>query len=131
MVRRTIEVELQKIKKSADGANLFGNASVDKLQFPRLHFLYSVPHSTEPKYLAHTRSWSIFEMYCQVLLSVTLLLAGTANAQFQFFENMFGGHQGGHQQQQQANAPSDSSWYQQNWDQGTFRYGTRLVAEAS
>lgn len=39
----------------------------------------------------------------------------TANAQFGFFDQMFGG---GHQQQQQSqqpqNVPSDSSWYQSN-----------------
>ncbi|EEA24340.1 Long chronological lifespan protein 2 [Talaromyces marneffei ATCC 18224] len=44
------------------------------------------------------------------------LLISTAQAQFQFFEQMFGGggsHQG-HQQEQEAS--SDSSWYQQTWE---------------
>jgi len=45
-----------------------------------------------------------------------LLIAG-ANAQFQFFEQMFQG--GGQQQrQQQQNVPSDSNWYQENYDNG-------------
>jgi hypothetical protein len=44
------------------------------------------------------------------------MFAGAAHAQFQFFENMFGGQQGG--QQQQGNVASDSSWYKNNWDQG-------------
>lgn len=53
-------------------------------------------------------------------LGVLLLVVG-ANAQFQFFEQMFQGQQ---QQQQQApqNVPSDSSWYQQNYEKGTICY---------
>ncbi|KAE9364215.1 hypothetical protein N431DRAFT_388187 [Stipitochalara longipes BDJ] len=49
------------------------------------------------------------------LLSAFLLLFSVASAQFQFFEQMF---QGGQQQQRQEpqNVPSDSSWYQQNYD---------------
>jgi hypothetical protein len=45
------------------------------------------------------------------------LSISVANAQFQFFEQMF---QGGQQQQRQEpqNVPSDSSWYQQNYDNG-------------
>jgi hypothetical protein len=54
------------------------------------------------------------------ILSVLLFLLSISvvNAQFQFFEQMF---QGGQQQQRQEpqNVPSDSSWYQQNYDQGT------------
>lgn len=52
-----------------------------------------------------------------ILLSVFLLLLSVASAQFQFFEQMF---QGGQQQQRQEpqNVPSDSSWYQQNYDNG-------------
>ena len=50
------------------------------------------------------------------LLSALLFVVGV-NGQFQFFEQMF---QGGQQQQQQApkNVPSDSSWYQQNYENG-------------
>lgn len=50
-----------------------------------------------------------------------LLLAAVAQAQFQFFEHMFGGNQ-----QQQAphqgsqNVPSDSGRYQKMWAQGEF-----------
>ena len=40
----------------------------------------------------------------------------TATAQFGFFDQMFG--QGGHQQQQQANVRSDSSWYQAQYENG-------------
>jgi len=40
-------------------------------------------------------------------------LLGSVNAQFGFFDQMFGG--GGHPQQQQPqNVPSDSSWYRGN-----------------
>ena len=53
------------------------------------------------------------------------LFAGLSTAQFQFFEQMFGGQQQGHpghhgqqQQQEKANAPSDSEWYQRTYDSG-------------
>ena len=48
-----------------------------------------------------------------------LLLATMAQAQFQFFEQMFGGGQQhpGHRQGSQ-NVPSDSGRYQQMWAQG-------------
>jgi len=55
------------------------------------------------------------------LIQLLLLLVGfsfTASAQFQFFENMFGG--GGQQQQQPQNVASDSNWYRQNYDAGIF-----------
>jgi hypothetical protein len=59
-------------------------------------------------------------------LGILLLLLG-ANAQFQFFEQMFQGQQQ-QQQQQQApqNVPSDSSWYQQNYDNGMVPYSSHL-----
>ncbi|KAL2010456.1 hypothetical protein VTN00DRAFT_6263 [Thermoascus crustaceus] len=59
-------------------------------------------------------------MFRNVLASfwALLLLVSAAQAQFQFFEHMFGG--GGGQQQQhqqdQHNVPSDSAWYQRTWD---------------
>ncbi|KAF7586755.1 Long chronological lifespan protein 2 [Aspergillus hancockii] len=48
-------------------------------------------------------------------LGSLVLLASVAQAQFQFFEHMFGG---GHQDQQQGaqNEPSDSSRYQNMWN---------------
>lgn len=46
--------------------------------------------------------------------SFVLLVSGT-NAQFGFFEQMFQGQQ---QQQAPQNVPSDSSWYQQNYENG-------------
>ncbi|OJJ48459.1 hypothetical protein ASPZODRAFT_1600509 [Penicilliopsis zonata CBS 506.65] len=45
-----------------------------------------------------------------------LLLASVAQAQFQFFENMFGGHRQEHARQEPQNVASDSSWYQKNWE---------------
>jgi len=72
-----------------------------------------------------------------VLLSAALLLLG-ANAQFQyvalyskfhqgpkvlmiarFFDQMFN-HGGQQQRQQPQNVPSDSNWYQENYDAGTY-----------
>jgi hypothetical protein len=54
----------------------------------------------------------------EIFFGIFLFIAG-ANAQFQFFEQMF---QGGQQHQQQApkDVPSDSGWYQQNYDAGMF-----------
>ncbi|TPX08678.1 uncharacterized protein E0L32_009867 [Thyridium curvatum] len=55
-------------------------------------------------------------------ISMLVFFLGSANAQFGFFEQMFGGQDGGHghghghQHQQQQNVPSDSSWYQANVD---------------
>jgi hypothetical protein len=48
-------------------------------------------------------------------LGALLLLASVAQAQFQFFEHMFGGHQEHHQQNTQ-NSASDSARYQQLWE---------------
>lgn len=50
-----------------------------------------------------------------------LLLASVANAQFQFFEHMFGGGHQEHAQAESQNVPSDSSRYQRHWEAGEFR----------
>ncbi|KAI9654662.1 MAG: Long chronological lifespan protein 2 [Bathelium mastoideum] len=47
------------------------------------------------------------------VVQVLLCLVAPALAQFQFFEQMFGG--GSQQQQAPQNVRSDSSWYQGNW----------------
>lgn len=53
------------------------------------------------------------------VLWALLLLVSTAQAQFQFFEQMFGGGgHGGHGGEQEAS--SDSSWYQRTWEGGRF-----------
>jgi hypothetical protein len=44
-----------------------------------------------------------------------LALALSVSAQFQFFEQFFGGDQGQHQAQ---DVPSDSAWYRQNYAKG-------------
>ncbi|QKX61148.1 uncharacterized protein TRUGW13939_08295 [Talaromyces rugulosus] len=50
-----------------------------------------------------------------IMLWALFLLMATAQAQFQFFEQMFsGGGHGGHQGEQEAS--SDSSWYQRTWE---------------
>lgn len=53
------------------------------------------------------------------VLWALLLLVSTAQAQFQFFEQMFGGG-GGHGHQGEQEASSDSSWYQRTWEGGMF-----------
>jgi hypothetical protein len=61
----------------------------------------------------------------QLISSVLLLLALAATpvfAQFQFFEQMFGGqqgHHGGHHRQRE-DIGSDSAWYQSNYDAGMY-----------
>lgn len=56
------------------------------------------------------------------LVLLVLGFAFSASAQFQFFEQMFGGGGGGghahHHQQQAQNVPSDSGWYQQQYEGG-------------
>ncbi|KAK7555251.1 long chronological lifespan protein 2 [Phyllosticta citricarpa] len=54
------------------------------------------------------------------LVVLVLSLALSASAQFQFFEQMFGGGGGGHahhhHHHQAQNVPSDSGWYQQQYE---------------
>ena len=53
-----------------------------------------------------------------MIMLLVSLFTFTANAQFGFFDQMFGGG-GGHQQQQQPqNVRSDSQWYQQQYENG-------------
>lgn len=50
-----------------------------------------------------------------------LMLVAVAQAQFNFFEHMFGANQQQHQQQGSQNVPSDSGRYQHSWRQGESR----------
>jgi hypothetical protein len=64
----------------------------------------------------------------------TLLLFSLASAQFQFFEQMFqgqGGHQQQHHRQEPQNVPSDSKWYQQNYENGTYTFPTPSLLPSS
>lgn len=65
--------------------------------------------------LCHPRTAT---MELLTLLLPFLLLVLPAAAQFQFFEQMFGGQQPG-QQARPQNAGSDSAWYQQQYEDGT------------
>lgn len=49
------------------------------------------------------------------------LLVSVAQAQFNFFDQMFGGGEQQRPQQQSQNAPSDSSRYQQMWSGGKMK----------
>ncbi|ESZ98623.1 hypothetical protein SBOR_0993 [Sclerotinia borealis F-4128] len=51
-----------------------------------------------------------------ISISFLLLIIGGASAQFQFFEQMFNGQQQQQQQRQPQDVPSDSQWYQDNYD---------------
>ncbi|KAI9757512.1 MAG: Long chronological lifespan protein 2 [Chaenotheca gracillima] len=60
-------------------------------------------------------------MLCPIYVVLcTVLLLSSANAQFQFFEQMF---QGGQQEPQPQNVASDSSWYQQNYESDKVELG--------
>lgn len=69
-------------------------------------------------YKLQRKSIKMIHILTGTLLGLLFLATG-ARAQFQFFEQMFGG---GQEQQQQDprghSAPSDSSWYQRNYDNG-------------
>lgn len=54
-------------------------------------------------------------------LSLLLLLLSPllAYAQFGFFDQMFNGGSGGRQREQQ-NVPSNSDWYNHNYEEGAF-----------
>lgn len=64
---------------------------------------------------------SLDKMQFATMLSALglLLFASLAQAQFQFFEQMFGGG-GGQQQAQPQNMPSDSEWYQTQYEAGEY-----------
>ena len=55
-------------------------------------------------------------------LSIAVLLAGLASAQFQFFEQFFNPGQQTQGTQQKQNVPSDSNWYRQNWEGGMLPF---------
>lgn len=74
-----------------------------------------------PTRLIHITVNSTFNMlqsWRQALWAL-LLLVSVAQAQFNFFDQMFGGgEQQQRQQQRSQNSPSDSSRYQQMWSGG-------------
>ena len=55
------------------------------------------------------------QVILRILAGILLLVVGV-NAQFQFFEQMFQGGQQHQQQQAPKDVPSDSNWFQQNYD---------------
>ena len=56
----------------------------------------------------------------KTLVPVVLLFVASVSANFQFFDQFFGGQQQQHQTQQKQDGPSDSAWYQQSWDGGMY-----------
>jgi hypothetical protein len=61
-----------------------------------------------------------------ILLYPILALILPISAQFNFFEQMFGGQ--GHQQQQAQNAGSDSTWYRHHYEGGTYLLGPSTLS---
>jgi hypothetical protein len=63
----------------------------------------------------------MFQSWRQALWAF-ILLVSVAQAQFNFFDQMFGnGEQQQRQQQRSQNAPSDSARYQQMWREGKLK----------
>lgn len=60
------------------------------------------------------------ELRTLLFMIASFLTFGVSNAQFGFFDQMFGGSGGGHQQQQQQNVRSDSQWYQSQYEGGEY-----------
>ena len=105
--------------------------------------------STVSEHLAEQTVFDITAMFSNwtKTLWTLFLLASAVQAQFQFFEQMFGGVGGpgqGRQQQAAQDEPSDPSWYQKNWENGEIgsvliglsqvlykREGRRVVANRS
>jgi hypothetical protein len=81
------------------------------------HYIYSafravnVFHITFPPTTTTKMRSPIF------LFLMSLLFAVSVSAQFQFFDQMFGG-QPHHQQHQPQNVRSDSAWYQEQYNHG-------------
>ena len=106
-----------------------------QLQFSRTKFLLRTRHpwrrlhKPHPSICPHELDQLLFalnndtekpKMHLPYL--VLALFAGLSAAQFQFFEQMFGGqqqHHQGHQHQEKQNVASDSEWYQRTYDGGT------------
>ena len=61
------------------------------------------------------------------ILQTLFCLVLPAFAQFQFFEQMFGG--GGQQQQAPQNVRSDSSWYHGNWKDGMYHPLLQMLSQ--
>ena len=75
--------------------------------------------------LSPTASFSSFLLFTSFL--ILSLLTTSATAQFNIFEQMFGGgggqahfHHNHQQSQQRQNVGSDASWWRGNWDNGAF-----------
>ncbi|KAL9119275.1 MAG: hypothetical protein Q9187_004174 [Circinaria calcarea] len=67
-----------------------------------------------------------------ILLSLACPFVGFAQAQFQFFEQMFPGQQHQQQHQQPQNVASDSEWYQRTYEAGmtaSVMIGRFLIAD--
>lgn len=64
--------------------------------------------------------FNMLKSWLQTIWALSLLVS-VAQAQFNFFEQMFGGGEQQRPQQQSQNAPSDSSRYQQMWNGGKMQ----------
>jgi hypothetical protein len=78
-------------------------------------------HSSQEKARFHLarRNHAMIHLRSASAIWAILLFITATHAQFQFFENMFGGGQQ-HQFHEQQDVASDSSWYQRTWDGGMF-----------
>jgi 2',3'-cyclic-nucleotide 2'-phosphodiesterase (5'-nucleotidase family) len=56
----------------------------------------------------------------KVTLSIIYLFVSAVSAQFQFFDQFFGGHQQQQAPPEKQNVASDSTWYRQTWEGGEY-----------
>lgn len=60
-----------------------------------------------------------FTLFLLLLLPMS---ASLVNAQFNFFEQMFGGGGGNGHHHQPQDVPSDSAWYRKQWQDGILDF---------
>ena len=106
MCRQKIDLDLE-VKCGAARGRLLGASGTLSI--------HQLDNYTSPMPMA-LNDISTATMYPPTLL--LRLLASFTSAQFQFFEQMFNGG-GGHQHQGPQNMPSNSDWYQTQYEAGT------------
>lgn len=105
------------------GGGLASRAQARKVASSIGHTPTVLPLSCSHQHLKTIRGALNWDMLRNLIPSLwtLFLLAAVAQAQFQFFEHMFGGNQQQQAQHQGSqNVPSDSGRYQKMWAQGEF-----------
>ena len=86
----------------------------------KLHITHFIPHTPLYNTVSHNSirlRYGIMARFSSILMVLSAWFI-SSSAQFGFFDQMFGNQ--GHQQQQPQNVRSDSSWYQAQYEGGTY-----------